>query len=235
MAKNKIVLPRTYKNDKSGRYPQHVGKPKISYSQHTSWIEESYRPEYILQYFSKIDVGSNIFAEYGGETGEYIENYAKGVKNNPIMLNKESIDVLQGIHYPEKSEYEEEIVVDCGHYVIQGFIDRTEYISDKEVGILDFKTGNIDKKVEFYSSEDYGQTTLYSYQKTQEGFKIGYSKVLLLGRKGNGREGHPLRLSGDSVYIDTPYSEERAQKVLKKIDNSVNEIAEAYKTYKKFF
>jgi hypothetical protein len=228
-------LPKTYQNDASGNYPQHLGKPKISYSQYTSWKNEEYKLDYIFQYFIGGTVEDNIFALYGGEVGEYIEKRSKGEKAQLNMMSQEDANILDSLDYPKNCIYEDEIVVDCGDFVIQGFTDRTELVTKKQIGILDYKTGNTEKKADFYGSDEYGQTTLYCYQKTKEGFKVKYSKVVLLGRKGNGYEKYPLKLSGDILEIDTPYSPERAEKLLLDIRNVANEISDCYDFYLKIF
>lgn len=223
-----------YTNDASGKYPQHVGKPKISYSQYTSWKDSNYRLDYILQYFGGATLPGGIFADFGGDVGAYIEHKAKGLPYTPIMISQKDIDILNTLEYPDNCTYEDEIVVDCGDFVIQGFTDRTEDFGDS-VGILDYKTGSIEKKEEFYASEEYGQTTLYAYQKTKEGKSIAYSKVIILDRKGNGFEKYPLMLTGKTKDVLTPYSEERALRVLENIRKVAEEISSTYRTYVKVF
>lgn len=239
----KIILPKVYEINENTpeKYHKHEGKPKISYSQKTSWNDAVYHKSYIKQYFMGIKSKDNMFNLMGSEVGEFIEFTARGLPTSTetIYLQDEDRKILLDLDYPENCVYEDEIVVDMGDYVIQGFTDRTEYLPDTYVGILDYKTGNVDTKASFYGSEEYGQTTLYMYQKTVEGFKPAYSKVNLLGRKGNNRMYKNglsrLRLTGDNKIIDTPYSPERAQKVLDSFDKSVKEISECYKIYLKYF
>lgn len=244
---NNIELPKVYEINENTpeKYHIHAGKPKISYSQKTSWLDPMYHNNYIKQYFMGIPSQDNMFNVFGSEVGEFIEHTALGipVKDDVVYLQQEDADVLLKLDYPENSVYEDEIVIDRGDYVIQGFTDRTEYLDGFEkggrVGILDYKTGNVDTKAEFYGSSEYNQTTLYMYQKVIEGYVPEYSKVMLLGRKGNNRMYKSglsrLRLSGDNKIIDTPYSEERALKVLADFDKVVKEISDSYKIYKKYF
>lgn len=234
--KQAIVLPRKYDNPHE-KYPQHTGKPKLSWSQHTSWKDPQYQPQYIVQYFSGIKLPSGIWAEFGGETGSHIEYIGnKWVHDVSYKyLTAECIKFLETIEYPENCIYEDEVVVDMGDFVTQGYADRVEYITDSTVGIVDTKTGNIKTKAEYYGSEDYLQTVLYAHQKTQEGKEVVYNRVDLLGRKGNNMPGHPLRLSGEVKTIDTPYTPERAKKVLEDLRCSATEISECYKTYLRYF
>lgn len=242
MTKNKITLPKTYNNE-NGKYPQYVGYPKLSYSQYTSWIDPEYKLDYIRRYFLGAPFDSNIWSDYGSEVGNYIEITATTKDYSeftPVMLSEEDKEILNGLDYPENSTYEDEIVLPVKDkqgnivFVIQGFIDEATYTDEgKSVSILDFKTGNVDKKVEFYSSEDYGQTTLYAHCKEIEGLKITGSSVLLLGRKGNGFPKYPVKLSGVKESIDTPYSQARAKILVKKMTEAAEEISKAYQVFLK--
>lgn len=240
---SKFELPRVYEIGKNTpeKYHKHAGKPKISYSQYTNWNDLEYHNEYIKQYFLGIPSVDNVFNLFGGEVGEFIEAIGTNIdyKKDTLYLEDADRDILRELDYPDNSVYEDEIVIDRGDYVIQGFTDRTEYVTPKIVGIRDYKTGNADKKAEFYASDDYGQTTLYAYAKEEEGHEIGYSQVYLLSRKGNNmmyKSGlSRVRLEGKNKIIDTPYSRKRAEKLLKDIDRTVKEISNTYKVYKNYF
>lgn len=222
-----IILPKTYKNDSSGRYPEHVGKPKISYSQYTSWKDEKYRDEYIRHYFFGGPRSTNQFAEFGSACGKYFEDQT--VDSN--WLSEDDVKVLQKLHRPENAKYEVEIVIDMEEYCIQGFIDQ-EYEEDGLI-VNDLKSGNINTKVKFYGGQNYQQTTLYSHARHLEGQQIKYSGVTLLGRKGDGGRWGKLRLSGDIEKIPTPYTNERAQVALKDVTKEVYAISDLYKIYLK--
>ena len=223
-----LNLPKIYKNDASGNYPQHVGKCKLSYSQYNSWKDPLYNLDYIRQYFMGEVQEAGIYAKFGSACGEYLEDESI----DEAWLSEDDVMTLRKLERPAGSIYEGEIVIDRGWYVIQGFIDQ-EYMVDDKLFIKDLKTGNINTKVSFYGSDKYQQTTLYAYAREQEGFNIGYSGVMLLGRKGNGEQWGPLRLSGDIKHIETPYSKERAKMALAHIDVAAIEIANAYAVYKK--
>jgi hypothetical protein len=228
MTKQKMLdLPKVYENE-GGNYPQHVGKPKLSYSAYTSFCEESYKGEFFANYFLGIRSEGNIFTEYGSKCGEYLEKLEKS------DLSEFDISVLEKIERPENARYEVEVVIDRGSYVIQGFIDQEFKVPDGLV-IKDLKTGAIDKKYKDYAGEDYQQTTLYAYQRELEGENVVYSGVMLLDRKGNGQEKYPLRLTGEIADIPTPYSIERAEAFLKKFDKVALQIEEYHKVYKKYF
>jgi hypothetical protein len=221
-----MKLPRIYKAALP-KFEKYNGKPKLSYSQITSFKDPLYKAQYILGYFYGIQDPGNIYAFFGGEVGEYIETNGEVVGG---MLDEGTREILDSLERPEGSEHEVEIVVDRGDYVIQGFIDRM-YPVEGGVEVLDFKTGNIDSKPAYYGSQDYQQTTLYSYAVEQEGFPVKKSFVKLLGRKGNNVRGNMLRLSGAIKDIPTPYSPERAEIFLAKTDSVAKEISRLYELY----
>ncbi len=228
---SKIKLPRTY-SSRSEKYNKFNGLPKLSYSQYSSWKDPQYKDQYILQYFLGLNLDSGIWAEYGNKVGTFIEAHAKG--EDLEGLSNEDKDVLKSLNYPENAIYEDEIVIDCGDFVIQGFTDKTKFNSENSLEILDYKTGNVTKE-SFYSSDDYQQTALYCYGKEKEGFTIDKSGVCLLGRKGNGMDKYPLKLSGEVIHIDTPYTKERGEKIIADITKVVNEISDEYVIFLKYF
>lgn len=224
-----LDLPKVYENE-GGKYPQHVGKPKLSYSAYNSFNEDAYKGEFFANYFLGIRGEGNIFTDFGGKCGKLFETDTDGSD-----LSEFDTNVIKSIYRPENSLYEVEIVVDRGSYVIQGFIDREYLDLEGNLVIDDLKTGAIKSKKDFYGGPEYQQTTLYAYQRELEGEHIAYSGVILLDRKGNGQEKYPLRLTGEIEYISTPYSKKRAEAFLKSFDKTAKEIETYYITYKKFF
>lgn len=224
-----IILPRTLDE-----------KPKISYSQYSSYKDPEYQNQYYIQYFSGINLPSGEFAEFGTSCGQLIEDV--GMNNTPPRtgcLSKEDVEIiLSKITFPPNCVYEDKIIVDCEDFYIEGYIDRTQYLAEKEIEIEDFKTLNLDKKKDFYSSEDYGQTALYSHQKEKEGYKVVRSFVTGLGRKGSSLSGtgnFKMRLSGVVEQIETPYTKERGDKIIEDITKVVHQISDDYKIYLKYF
>jgi hypothetical protein len=235
--KSKVVLPRVYNNPSgSDKFEKFVGLPKISYSQIDSWNNPDYKGEYFESYFLGIGDSGNIFTHFGSLVGEWFE---KG-QDESGELSESDIEVLSSIGRPANCEYEREVVIvrPLG-YAIQGFIDRARTIVDesdkKQIEVIDFKTGNIEKKSSFYGGNDYQQTTLYTFGLIEEGEDVVWSGVVMLGRNGNGSEKSPLRLNGDVLSIETPYSEDRIDLFFNKCDKTVEEISEYYKFYNKFF
>jgi len=202
----KIILPRELD-----------GKPKISYSQYSSYKDEEYQDQYYLQYFSNISLPSGEFAEFGTSCGQFIEDVGMGTTPPRTgCLSKEDVEIiLDKITFHPNSVYEDKIIVDCGDYIIEGYADRIKYLDNREIEVEDFKTLNIDTKRKFYESEEYGQTALYSHQKEKEGYTVKRSFVTGLGRKGSSLDGtanFKMRLSGVVEEIETPYTKERGEK-----------------------
>ena len=236
---NKLTLPRTFKdNSKDGKYKKLEGLPKVSYSQLGSWKSLQYRPGYIKQYFAGIELPSGIYALKGSSAGSYIEgrgtNDFSCHEEYKHLLNDEERTFLDSLDYPENSVYEDYIVVDMGDFVIEGYADRCTY--GDTLTTLDYKTGSIEKKTAEYASPEYRQTRLYSYQKELEGHTIGDCGVLLLDRAGNGFAKSPLRLTGKSLYIPTPYDKLETEAWLDgEVRKIVREISDLYTQYLKFF
>lgn len=233
-----ILLPKIFE-DKNNKRPECKGKPKLSYSQYTSYKDPEYQNQYYIQYFSGIELPSGEFAEFGGCCGEFIEDV--GNKENTLRLgclSQEDVGILEKLDYPDNCIYEDEIIIDLGEFCLEGYTDRTWYKENNEIEIRDYKTLNLDKKKDFYASDDYGQTALYSHQKEKEGYIVTKSEVCGLGRKGSSLTGtgnFKMRLSGQVEIIPTPYTKERGDKIVEDITKVVHQISDDFKVFKKYF
>lgn len=213
--------------------------PYISYSQHSSFNEDSEEFYYqmILQYIFGIKMSSRfqLYATYGNHCGEYIET--QGKKRGDLLSDSdcEIMDKLMK-NFPKESQYEREIWIDRGSYKILGFEDRWTPVGKKACNVEDFKTGNVSKKAAFYASEKYGQTTLYCHAEVEKGLEINDSFVTMLDRGGNPMsESDPtkLYLTGKIEVIPTPYSKERADKILAEMDDTAVRLASLKTTHDK--
>jgi PD-(D/E)XK nuclease superfamily len=232
--KQGLLLPKQYKA-REARFEKYNGMQKLSYSQVGSFTDPLYRKDYIRQYMFGIPSEDTIWTSFGSAAGIWLET--NGKECSPL-LNEESIASLKALPRPEKAAYEYPIavVVDTeeGQVILEGYIDELEYVSDTEVIVKDYKTGSYEKKQAQYASEDYQQTTLYSYHMETEGYKVVKSCVWLLSRKGNGRAGHPVRLENRYIEIPTPYSRERAEKYFEKVRKTAKEVSDLYKIFLKY-
>lgn len=233
-----LQLPSIYKEREDKPVPEKfkkfIGRPALSYSSYTAFTEEGYRGEWLGNKFLNTPREDTIFTLFGSSVGSYQET---GLEQ--LYLTKFDMQVLDKENPANpKAEYEREIVIDRGSYILYGFIDRVLGVKEGIIELDDFKTGSIEKKKKDYESEDYNQTTMYSYALEEEGFKIKSSRVILFDRKGNTlQEGNKnvLRLTGDIEYIETPYSRERAEKFLIKVDETAKKIEEYFTVYNKIF
>lgn len=229
-----LLLPSKYEN-RSGDpdLEQFVGRSKLSYSAYNSFKEPAYKGEFFGVYFLGAPRTGTIFTEFGSSVGGFMET---GLPQDYLTEFDMNI-LLSEIGRPEGAIYEKELVIDRGSYVIQCFVDRITGDTDG-IEVIDFKTGAIDKKKKDYESEDYQQTTLYSYGLEELGYNVKYSGVKLADRKGNTLEAgnkNVLRLTGEVIDIPTPYSTERAEKFLANFDKTAKEISEYWKIYCKYF
>jgi hypothetical protein len=224
--------------NEGGKYPQHLGKPKVSYSQLGSF--KDYKMGYIRDYILGMKSDDGIFASYGKYIGEYLSD---DIRHE--YLDDDDVKVLDSLEKHEGATFESEIVIDRGTYVIQGFSDK-EFKINNLLFIDDFKTGNSDDMFKKYGDlKKYYQTRLYAYQRENEGFEIGGCRVVHLGRKGNALERGKvhektknrldLRLSGQVNEIETPYIRQDIEGYLKEVDNIVLEIADYYTLYNNIF
>lgn len=231
-----LDLPSIYKeredNPVPERFKKFIGRPALSYSTYTAFMEEGYRGEWLANKFLGIPSEGSIFTLFGSSVGNYQET-----GKPQEYLSDFDMEVLdKEIPANPSAEYEREVVIDRGSYICYGFIDRLLGVETMEVDLADFKTGAIEKKAQEYASDDYQQTTVYAYGLEQEGFKIKSSSVVLFDRKGNTLEQgnkNVLRLTGRIEHIATPYSRERAEKFLLKMDETAKKIEEYWKFYQK--
>jgi len=243
--KKQLNLPRVYKA-KDKKFEKHNGKPKLSYSQYTSYIDPQYNTGYILGYIFGLGQDSNFWAGFGtycGTSIEYRMDPGKAQGKDAVTLkeafsyfNEKDIETLGKADkmFPDNTVYEREIVLDRGHYVTQGFID-VNYSKDKKEDVIDVKTGGKSSKTKgtsFYGSDKYGQTRLYARALEEEGEEIGYCGVVFLDRTYEGTFEDPiLHLSGDIIQVTTPYTKKETDALLVKMDKVAEEISSLKTTY----
>lgn len=234
-----LEIPRTFSESawircgSKEEWRQHIGKPSVSYSMINSF--ESYNKEWIKRYCFGIQEDIGIFAKFGTAVGEAVETC--GGKIDTEWLDEDTQDHLAKVYYGDEYQYERPILfiieVNGVEVVMYGFID---VYGDSPDIVCDIKTGSIKNKTAFYAGEEYMQTKLYSYSLDLEGINVTDTYVLLLDRKGNGRKGHPLRLTGESLKIPTPYVRGEVEDYIEnKMKKTILNISDFYKTYKKIF
>jgi hypothetical protein len=244
-----LDLPRKYEykeGESRPEYKKYSGWNKVSYSQITSFVSDEYRGDYFSQYFMEIKDDGNIFSFFGSACGDYLNRKDQRVDE---YLEEKDKGILDAIKQPKESEYEFEILIDLEKFglketVLQGFSDIQYEVGPKLLNVHDYKTLTLDKKRDFYSSEDYQQLNVYGYGLEELGYKINKTSVFGLGRSGNttnkdavNKKGEPLylRLSGEVEEIRRDYNRVEAEEYIKKIAKICVEISNYFKIYKKYF
>ena len=209
--KNRIVLPR---KDKDGNY-------YISYSQLNTWKRN--KRDYIRQYFFGEKFEGNAYTDFGSKVGEALE------KNDFSAFDKKHHDFLKTI--PRYDEFEREVRYNFDGFYLLGFIDSNTKDFKK---ILDYKTGNIEKKKPEYESDDYTQIHLYAGAIKQETGKLPKNgSVILIQREGNAFRGEELTIGDRYVVIDKNISLKEVKKVISDVEKIAKEISDYYKVFLK--
>jgi hypothetical protein len=234
MGKAKVVLPSVisedcwfYKEHEELCKP-HIGKPYISYSTLTAWVE--YRDDLIKQKFAGIKIPGGVYAELGSYLGEAVENGFFAEENPHGFTGQENFELIER---PEGAEYERMILIDFGDFVLVGFIDILHEYEPKTVHVRDLKSGGKGKE-KYYASKEYIQVILYAYALELEGYKIGKTDVWFVRRTGS-HFSPPLHISDEQFAIPLVYDEERKQFAIKKVKKVVKELSSCYSTYLKIF
>ena len=249
MVIKKINTPKKYeyvKGESRPEYKKYNGWNKVSYSQITSFLSEEYKGDYFIGYFEGIRDEGSIFSFFGSACGDYLNR--KNQRVDEYLLD-ECKAVLDAIELPEHADFEYEILIDLEPFglektVIQGFSDVQWEVAPKVLNVRDAKTLNLEKKKDFYGSDEYQQLNTYGYGLEELGFTINETSVIGLGRKGNtldktarSKAGNPLwlRLSGEVEIIERPYNRQEAKQYMQKIAKTCIEISEYFEFYKKYF
>ena len=198
-----------------------TNKPKLSYSQTSSW--EVYKDNYIKQYFAGIKLPQSPYAEFGNKVGVARET---GDYSN---FSKQEQEILNSIERVANTQYEYEILLDMGEFVVQGFIDELVPTKDGYI-IIDNKTGGKDKMDE-YRSIDYLQTVIYRMALEQQGLNVVDTQVRFFGREGSHIK-PPMVLSGYLELIPIEYNQQRVDYAIAKLHRVASEISLMYKAYK---
>lgn len=219
-----IILPRTT-ND---------GKPRISYSQVTSFESvtafnqlEKFKSisgvtGYALSYFMNYNFPPSpmdIYAPFGSDVEDAIcsGDYSKfDTEETAILKQIKTIGTFQ-----------KEVVVDFGEFELTGYID--DCLPDLSY-LRDYKTVSKKSAHDKYGNNNYYQLDVYALHKYMtEGRLPDKLEVCAIHRKGSHFK-PPLKVEGFE-YIDRPISEERLMMVKAKVDSTVREISDLYKAY----
>lgn len=196
------------------------GKPYLSYSQKGTWKKS--KKDYIRQYFFGEKFTGNAYTDFGSKIGEALEvdDFSKFTPEEQTFLST----------IPRYDVFEKRINLDMGTYFVVGYVDSCSNCSTK---LLDYKTGDVDKKASEYESDTYTQLEIYSAAIQQEvGVLPNDVSVVLIDRKGNPFKGG-LSLGNRFITITKNITQERIDTVLKDIDVVANDISDYYKVFLK--
>lgn len=227
----KIELPSVlteetwFYKDNEDMLKKFLGKPYISYSTETSFND--YLEDFVKQKLAGIKLPSSVYAEFGSWVGEYVET---GVK--VLDSEFEGAENLDLIPREAGAVYERPVVIDYCEFFLIGFIDVYKE-KNNVASIIDIKTGG-STSADKYKSDSYIQVPLYAYAVEQEGLEIGECGVYFCRRTGSHFK-PPLTLSKEQFFIPIQYDRKKAEKAVKRVENTTKKISELYKTYKKFF
>lgn len=210
------------------------GNCYLSHSQIKTWKKS--KREYIRQYFLGEDndnKGLQKFGDFGHLVGEAFEN------NDFSAFEPDEVEFLLTI--PQYDEFERKIRLDMDGFYLLGYIDTSSMPKDYGNGqgehvrrIADYKTGDIIKRGEEYSSDDYLQVEIYAAALEQEfGVIPEDCKVYLIGRSGNAFKNEALALTKEFVTISRDSSPERIQTVKDEVQAIAEEISEYYEAFLK--
>jgi len=225
MSEKQLILPR---KDENGNY-------YISYSQISKWKRS--KRDYIRNYFfneKEDNTALQLYGDFGHKVGEAYEN------NDFSAWNNEETSFLKGL--PHLDEFEREIKLQMDGFYVLGYIDtntREERYTKENLNtyikeLVDYKTGDIDKRHPEYESDDYWQVDIYAAALHQEFGKYpDKGSVVLIGRSGNAFAGEELNLTLEAAIIDRPISEDRCKEVLRQVQEAAEEISAYYLAYLK--
>ena len=219
-SKTELILPR---KDEKGYY--------ISYSQYTKWKES--KRKYIRRYFFREKEDAGAYAEFGTKVGEALEH------NDFSGFSKEDQKFLKTVPRLDEFERKVDLYFDEG-FRLMGLIDTNtsecvrHHICDYEKVeyLIDYKTGDIEDKKEFYASAKYKQLKLYGEAIKQETGEFPETlEVVLIGRKGNAFKGQPLELTRGYVTIPQVIDPDEIEEIKKDVVKVAKEISVYYKLF----
>lgn len=213
-----LILPR---KDDDGNY-------YISYSQLSKWKRS--KRDYIRKYFfGEPDDNPALqkYGDFGHKVGEAYEN------DDFSKWNEEEAAYLQSL--PHYDEFEREIKLQMDGFYVLGYIDSNTKAEDGYVKkLLDYKTGDVDKRKPEYESSDYKQVAIYSAALQQEYDRLpDEAIVVLIGRNGNAFAGEELTLAMNHAIIDKPIDQDVIDETLEYVQQTAEEISRYYVSYLK--
>jgi len=243
-----MILPKTYTQktwEKGGSNPLHdkyIGKPQLSWSQIEKWRntkKESFnnvdgKVDYIMDYFLHLDTTSSALSIYG-DFGTEVENYICERKDVD-KFSAEDLKILDTIQ--PLGNYQVEIVIDFGDFVVLGYIDDLTPIKRKKIDLIrDYKTKSEKSKADLHSAKKL-QLPLYIGALEQKGIKVGGAEYCIIERKElkpifKGGSRQDLVLGGRVWYEPFIYDQNTIDLAFSIVRETAVEISKHYEIYLK--
>lgn len=240
-------LPKTYTHKtwvKGGSIPEHeqyIGKPQLSWSQVEKWrntAKESFakvdgKVDYILSYFLGIDNSSIQLKLYGDFGSEVEDCVCKGDCGN---FDSAEIKTLKEIS--PLGNFQKEIVIDFGDFVLLGYIDDCSPIKNNKIKLVrDYKAKSENSKKDLHSPKKL-QLPLYIGALERKGIKVGGAEYCIIERmetlglyKGGDRSN--LKVAGRVWYEPFIYTQETIDTAFKIVEETAVDISRYYSIYQK--
>lgn len=210
------------------------GRSYISYSQINNYkkSKRSYIREYLLG--ESGPAALKPYGDFGTKVGEALEN------NNFEEFTEKEQEFLKTV--TRYDEFEREISLKMDGFYVKGYIDSNT-LSYKKKGnkkvevvekILDYKTGEIEKRRAEYESDDYIQIAIYAAAIKQDtGSLPKECSVVLIQRDGNAFAGEELTLGDEYTTIKKKVDTKVVNKVLTYVQETAEEISGLYEVFLK--
>lgn len=234
-----IYLPKKYtkkhwERNSIPEYEQHIGKPMISYSQITSWLDKKGFNtgregwvEYIRKYFLGEEYPDMGWSAFGNEVEAYICK-EEGSGEAFTVSEKKVLDSIEPL-----GTYQTECIIDFNDFIVLGFIDD----STEDLSILrDYKTASKSSSAKYYTDE-YIQLLVYALFVKQKTGKLPEKlEVVIIERLGGAecfRGGGRACLSvGNEVWkVEKEISEEKIKAIEQTIRETVSDISEYFQVF----
>ena len=246
--KKQIELPKKYTEflwKKGGEVEEHkkfIGKNCVSWSQIESFNDKKGfntgfegKLEYILKYFLGATFPDMGWADFGTQVENYITERTDADKFTEE--ERATLDKIKplGVFQQEILIYIEELDT-----VVLGYLDDSTPPQEKTVELLrDYKTKSASSKKDLHEDKKH-QLEIYILGLREKGFEVKNAEYCIIERlggyecmQGGGRD--VLKVGKEIWYEPYSWDEKRLEETKKLLVNTITEISDYWKLYKKVF
>ena len=232
---NKIQLPKTFKQRDidylkgNPDWQEHIGKPKISYSEISKMWENQYvknpLKEYVLQHF--LGQESTIPDVYG-KFGSCVEDFICLGKQE-CELNESEKELLRQVK--PYGNYQVPFLIDFGDFV---FVGKKDDQNDDCSIIRDYKTASENSVTQYKEGyPKYKQLHAYALERYINHESIPKLELIAIERLGNPFKSEPLKVGSNIWRYEFVPTEKELLELKENIINTVKEISDFYKVFLK--